>query len=234
MNKKHAAIIGVICLIVGIAASFQYKYFRSEYHKNPGQIDKLKQELKALREERASLNEQLESVQQQLGEISGAASKESVIVKNLTDDLNRYRAFVGLTKLSGPGLIITLDNPASEQNYSGEKNLAYDYRLILDLMNELYSSGAEAVSINEQRIINNSEIRLAGRQLNVNMIPLAPPFVVKVIGDYETLNGAIMQRFGVISGIRKQGYYAEVKKMEELEILPYKGVLRFEYGEVVK
>lgn len=233
MKFKQAIWIGVICLLLGVSFSFQYKYYNSAYKMEPKQT-KLIDELSTLKKEKAALLDKISQLEETLDNIGDKASQESVLVKNLNDELNRYRSYVGLTRLSGPGVIITLDNPDNDSNYSGEKNIVYDYRLILDLVNELYSSGAEAISINEQRMINSSEVRLAGRQINVNMIPLSPPFVIKAIGEYDSLSGGISQRFGIVQSIREAGYYAEVKKAENMEILAYSGIVKFKHARVVK
>jgi len=104
----------------------------------------------------------------------------------------------------------------------------------LDLLNELNSAGAEAISINDQRMVNNTEVRFAGTQINVNTIPLNSPFSIKAIGNSSTLEGAINQRFGIVSTIRDLGYYIEVKEIDNLEIPGFNGSIKFDYATTVK
>ena len=65
----------------------------------------------------------------------------------------------GLLEVKGPGIIITLDYTPLEEDMGFDPSLIYPEYLLL-LLNELNSSGAEAIAINEQRIISTSEIRL--------------------------------------------------------------------------
>ncbi len=233
--KKEYIWIGLVSILFGFLIALQYKYYNTNFMSDPSQYEKMTTELSSLRSERKLLQEEIVSLQEKLDGISNSASQESTLVKNLTDDLARVKSYLGLTPLIGQGIVITLDEPAKDgAGFASDKSLAYDYRLVLDLINELHASGAEAVSINDQRIINYSEVRLVGRQLNVNFVPLNTPYVIKVIGDYDTLNGAITQKFGVIPHIRESGYYAEVRISETIEVPAYSGIIRFRHAKVVE
>ena len=57
---------------------------------------------------------------------------------------------------------------------------------MLRIVNELRAAGAEAISINDQRLIGTSEIRCSGPTITVNGKIFAPPFIIKAIGDTKT------------------------------------------------
>lgn len=237
MFKKEYIWIGIGCVVLGIFISFQMKFIQKSYldGQTPSQkTAELVNELNKAKADREVLLEDLERMESQLDEIKLSASEESIIVKNLTEEINRYKAFSGMTKLEGSGILVTIDNPPSDVNLSLEKNIAYDYKLILDLMNELNSAGAEGIAINEQRVVNNTEVRLAGNQVNVNTVPLSPPFLIKAIGNSKTLDGALNQRFGIVQTIREQGYYIEIKQMDTIEIPAFNGSLKFKYAKTIK
>jgi len=235
--KKDNIWIGFACIILGIFIAFQMKFVQGTYLSGSSPTQKTTEilnELSAVKQEKESLIEEIERLEEQLDKIQNSASEESAVVKNLTDELNRYKAFSGMTKVSGTGIMVTIDNPPKDLNVGLEKNIAYDYKLMLDLINELNSAGAEAISINEQRMVNNTEIRLAGTQVNVNTLPISPPFVIKAIGNSSTLDGAINQRFGIVQSIQEVGYYVEVKQVENLEISAFNGSMKFRYANTVK
>lgn len=235
--KKDSIWIGMACIILGVFIAFQMKFIQGTYLNGSSPTQKTTEilnELNAVKSEKESLVEEIERLEKQLDEIQDSASNESAIVKNLTDELNRYKAFAGMTKVDGTGIIITIDNPPSDINNSTEKNIAYDYKLILELINELNSAGAEAISINEQRMVNNTEVRLAGNQVNVNTIPISPPYVIKAIGNSSTLDSALNQRFGIVQNIQETGYYVEVRKVDTIEIGAYNGSIKFRYANTVK
>ncbi len=235
MMKKDYIWIGLACVVLGIFMAFQMKFIQGTYLDGATPTQKtveILNELSAVKNEKELLVEEVERLEDLLDEIQTSASDESTIIKNLTEELNRYKSFSGLTRVSGTGITITIDNPP--QDVGIEKNIAYDYRLILDLINELNSAGAEAISINEQRMVNNTEVRLAGNQVNVNTIPINTPYVIKAIGNSKTLDGAVNQRFGIVQNLRELGYYIEVSQVELIEVPAFNGTVKFQYANVIK
>lgn len=235
--KKDSLWIGFACIVLGVFIAFQMKFVQGTYLSGSSPTQKTTEilnELSAVKAEKETLIEEIERLEEQLDKIQNSASEESAVVKNLTDELNRYKSFSGMTKVSGTGIVVTIDNPPSDINATLDKNIAYDYKMMLDLINELNSAGAEAISINEQRMVNNTEVRLAGNQVNVNTLPISPPFVIKAIGSSETLDSAIHIRFGIVQLLQEAGYYVEVKQVENLEIPAFNGSIKFRYAITVK
>ena len=96
------------------------------------------------------------------------------------------------TPVTGPGLQITLaDAPASSASGSGadpRQGTTPDQGRVLDrdlqsVVNGLWAAGAEAVSVNGQRLTARSAIRYAGQAILVDFRPLVPPYVVSAVGD---------------------------------------------------
>ena len=235
--KKDSLWIGFACIVLGVFIAFQMKFVQGTYLSGSSPTQKTTEilnELSAVKAEKETLIEEIERLEEQLDKIQNSASEESAVVKNLTDELNRYKSFSGMTKVSGTGIVVTIDNPPSDINATLDKNIAYDYKMMLDLINELNSAGAEAISINEQRMVNNTEVRFAGNQVNVNTLPISPPFVIKAIGSSETLDSAIHIRFGIVQLLQEAGYYVEVKQVENLEIPAFNGSIKFRYAITVK
>lgn len=234
--KKNTIWIASACILLGVVISFQMKYIQGTYLDGSTVIQKADEVFTELSEVRAEKNQlllEIERLQVQLADIQDSASQENVIIKNLTDELNRYKAFTGLTPVSGPGVMITIDNPPHEANLTLEKSIAQDYMLIVELINELNSARVEAVSINEQRVVNQTEIRLAAtRQMNVNGVPLSPPYVIKAVGDPQTLHGAVTQRFGIIQKIREMGYYVEIRQVQTMDVPAFNGTFEFIHASV--
>lgn len=91
----------------------------------------------------------------------------------------------GATAMVGEGVVITLnDPPLTADSKDGERVLARDLQVIV---NGLWANGAEAVSINDQRLTAMSTIRFAGEAIVVDLRGLARPYVVRVIGPQDQL-----------------------------------------------
>lgn len=231
--KRDAFWIGSVCIILGIMMALQFKTVQRSFlqGQTPSQKSaQLVSELTKLKNEKALLSTEVETLEKRLKEIETTESKGNVVIKNLNEDLNRYRSFAGLTDVYGPGIEVFIDNPNTEVNSVMETNLVYDYELLVNLVNELNAAGAEAISINDQRILSQTEIRAAGEHININRVPQAAPFVVKVIGDPQTLENSLTGRFGIVSVIREKNYQLDIKKMEKITISKYNGIVDFRYA----
>jgi len=91
----------------------------------------------------------------------------------------------GATAMVGEGVVLTLnDPPLTADSKDGERVLARDLQVIV---NGLWANGAEAVSINDQRLTSLSTIRFAGEAIVVDLRGLARPYVVRAIGPQDAL-----------------------------------------------
>lgn len=136
------------------------------------------------------------------------------------DRLNEYimhlGRITGYNPVKGPGVNIMVDS------YT-DTNLAYlmeDKKLFVLLLNDLKSNGAEAVSVNGQRVGLLSEITLAGSHININNIPIAPPYSISAIGDSESLYRNIDQKTPVIDIMRNAYGLKVIIKREKYISIP--------------
>lgn len=236
MTLKDKVIIAIVCMALGVVLSIQFKIVQgNKITLLPNQKSvELTNELKKVQEEKENLLRELARLEQKLADFQTSASKENVLIKNLNEELDRYRIIGGFRDVSGPGIIVTVDNPPKDANFNADVNLVYEYELLLSLINELNAAGAEAVSINDQRLISTSEIRSAGNAININAIPQKPPYIVKAIGNKDTLDGALNQVFGIVSILRDHRYLVSVRKQDDISILKYKDVVRLKYAQPVE
>lgn len=229
--------IGLLCIVLGIVLSLQFKIVQKNYLEglNPSVVSsQLVSELSQTRVEKSKLKQQLQVLQGKIDAIEESAAKENAIVKNLKEEIREYKTMAGLVDVAGPGVEVVIDNPSKELNYNSENNIVTEFDMILRLINELNASGAEAVAINDQRIVSTSEIRTAGKNLIVNTVPVTAPLIIRAIGEGDTLDGTLNQRFGIVSEIRDAGYLIEVKRSNRVEITKYNGIIQFKYSETVE
>ncbi len=100
--------------------------------------------------------------------------------------VERLAAQTGFGAVTGPGVVITVDDAAS-----GEAVRDEDLQL---LVNGLWGAGAEAISINGKRLTARSALRNSGAAINLNgPPPMSPPYVVSAIGDNQTLQANLLE-----------------------------------------
>lgn len=238
MNKtRDKIIIGIISIVLGIIMSMQFKAVQNNFlgGLTPVQSSKeLMAELSQLKIEKEDLIKEYQELENKLASIEDAESKDNLLIKSLNEDLSKYKRLAGYESMVGQGIEVSIDNPPKEMNFTYEVNLVYEYELILKLINELNAAGAEAISINDERVINITAIRTAGNNLMVNSIPQLPPFTVKAIGNKDTLDGAINQVFGIVSQFRDRNYQVNVRKIDEVIVPKANGIIKFKYAKTVE
>jgi uncharacterized protein YlxW (UPF0749 family) len=119
----------------------------------------------------------------------------------LADDVARLALVTGAASVTGPGIVVTVDDaesvddpadgsdPRTEQGSDDGRVLDQDLQLVV---NGLWDAGAEAVAVNGQRLTALSAIRSAGEAILVDYRPLSPPYRVSAIGDPDTLQTRFM------------------------------------------
>jgi uncharacterized protein YlxW (UPF0749 family) len=101
------------------------------------------------------------------------------------------------------------------------------------LVNELWAAGAEAVSVNNQRVVTRTSIRCVGPTVLVNGVRMAAPYVVKAIGPSADLEMALRMPGGFLDSMAqliKMGGEVKMNRSQELSVEPFDGSLIFRYG----
>lgn len=197
----------------------------------------LEQELRELRTEKDAIMLEYLDMEARIKEIEEENLSEDAMLQAATKDLEKYKISSGVVDVIGPGIIVTLDDPIPTEDNPGDgySTIMLRYDLLLSLVNKLKDAGAEAISINGQRIIASTEISLAGDNVNINTVPTAPPYTIKAIGNPDTLDATLTIRYGIVETMRNTyGLQVEIAKQEELEIPRYSGVIKFRYAEPVQ
>ena len=127
---------------------------------------------------------------------------------NLDDEIVENETLLGITDVKGQGIII---------NILDGKDMIHQEDVII-LIDELKNSGAQAISVNEQRITNSSYLYCDGAVILIDNQKIGNPFTIKAIGDKETLHGAVLRNKGYISILEKDGIQIDVKKDDNIQI----------------
>lgn len=222
--KKGQLSIAAVCLVLGIMLAVQFRTTRDIQASIPFQrAEDLSQRLSQTEKERDALAKEV------------AQLRQTNNYEIATKEIEMLKMGAGVTSLQGPGVVITIDDSKRPTKPGENPNLYLIHDDdILKVINELWAAGAEAVSINEQRLIASSEIRCAGPTLSVNNTRYSPPYDIRAIGDPQTLETALKMRGGVIETLQFWGIQIAVKKMETLKVPAYKGAFRFELSVPVK
>lgn len=225
MLKQGRWAIAAVSMLLGIMLVGQYKMTQSIAESNIylQRTGDLARELTAAEKERDELRQQLEKIQK------GDASASVV------SDINLLKQRAGLTDVTGPGVIITINDSKIpvKDNENPNLYLIHDEDL-LRVLNELRAGGAEAIAVNDQRLTGTSEVRCAGPTVMVNGKVFGPPFVIKAIGDPKTLSAALTMRGGVVESLKYWGIELKIQEVDQMIVPAFNGTFKEEHLKVVK
>lgn len=226
--KPFHIALALVGLVMGILLSVQFRLTR-ETMKTPqiSRVQGMAAKVTEARSERDGKQEQLGRMRADLDKI--AAETE---LGPFRDELNNARIEAGMSGVYGPGIEVTLNDSNTVAKPGENPNL---YVLhdedILRVLNELRAAGAEALAINNQRVVATSEIRCTGPTILINRNQrLTPPFVISAIGDQDNLANSLKMRGGVIETLQFWGIQVSVKKVAQVNIPPLSGGMSFDYA----
>lgn len=236
MKLKNQIAIGAVCIVLGIILSMQYKLIQTNYLNGilpTTKQNELINELNSLREEKQVMILELESARSTLQTIEEAASKDNAVINHLNAMIKEYEILAGKTEVHGEGVVITVDNTPVDASNTYQGQVVDNYMLILALVNELNASGAEAISVNDQRVVAITEIRVASGAINVNGITQKIPLVVKAIGKKSALEGAVTSVNGIVDELRRYQLLVDVRTLDDIDIPRFIGNIDFQYVKTI-
>lgn len=229
--KGGQVAIALVCLVLGLMVSMQYRIQRNVASDlSLKRSEELTSMLKQSEDQRLRLEEEVAELRE---ELARAAQGQNAL-SGLKNELNKARMLAGLTEVRGPGVVVVLDDSKRPRQPGEDPNvfILHDDDL-LKVVNELQAAGAEAISINGQRLVAMSEIRCAGPTISINRTMTAPPVQILAIGDPEVLESALKLRAGILESLAFWGIEVSVKRETDIMIPAYKGSLRFQYAKTV-
>lgn len=220
MHKKmpYKSIV-IVTTILGVFISLQLKSVDKE---NNGMTtlkkgEQLIQELKSLKKEEKELQEEIKDIQ---GDIDSYKSVEnSSAQESIKSEIKKYEELAGYTDVKGEGIKVSIKSTSENLNEASTDSIDYNYDLLLSLINKLNSAQANAISINNQRIVYDSYIHLKEDKLYINDFIIKEPFIIKAIGNSDTLASALQIKYGIVWEIEK--YYnakVTVEKSDNITI----------------
>jgi uncharacterized protein YlxW (UPF0749 family) len=164
-------------------------------------------------------------------------------VAELQDEVEALSGPAGLQAVAGPGLTVTLDDaPKSEIDKAradsgvsiDELALVVHQQDIQAVVNALWGGGAEAMTINGQRVVSTTGIKCVGNTVVLHGIPYSPPYRIAAIGnpaDLEAgLNGSdYIEAYLDIVAAYDLGY--DVTTSGRLELPAFEGSTALEYAK---
>jgi uncharacterized protein YlxW (UPF0749 family) len=146
------------------------------------------------------LTSQLEEARVDVSRTREHLLEASAVGQEALDELLSAEQGAAAVPVTGPGLLVTLANadPKADADPVGGADAADLRGRVQDgdlqvVVNALWAAGAEAVSINGQRLGPTTAIRFAGEAVLVDFRPVTSPYEVRAVGDPDSLQGGFLE-----------------------------------------
>lgn len=186
----------------------------------------LKETLATYKEKYEETTNELNSTISRIDEYKADEKSEEDAVALLEEEVNQANMLLGKTDVTGEGVIITIENTEGD---SENEAMIVNTADLINLVNELRLAGAEAISINGERIVANSDIFDVGNFIYINGQRTTSPYEIKVIGDRKYLESALNIKGGYIDVYTLNGYNIKMESREDIVIGKYEGEMTLNY-----
>lgn len=232
MKAKNIMIISIGCTAL-VLTMILFTQFKTVEQTDITAIEtmretELKSELASWKSKYDEVNLKLTETENKISEYNQTISSNADSAKILEEEAKEYEKYLGYTNVVGEGIIITLkdsddDDPLKRISYSD----------LLTLVNELKLAGAEAISINDERIVTTSDITsIRDGIILINTIRVSNPYVVRAIGNKKYLESSITIKGGFIDETKAYNKSVEYVLEDRITIPKYEGKMELEYSKV--
>lgn len=239
MRLPGSVALLLICAILAFGLTLQ---IRSVYRIKSGaatgeaaRADQLQQDLNNQRQKSQELANEVSQLSGTVSEYRQQAAKTGNVTSALNDQLTQAEILAGMAAVSGPGVVVTMQDSKQTVASGTDQNAYVIHDVdILQALNELRDAGAEALSLNGERILATTEVRCAGSVVSINNNRYAAPFVIRAVGNPDELKNALTMRGGLADSLAQWGIDVEVGTSQSLVIGAYSGTPDFRYAKPTK
>lgn len=237
MNKKQIAItLGVMCFILTMAICVQLKTVKNTTTTISQSLkeNSLRDEVLKWKEKYDYTYEELTESNKKLEEVRKQATQNDTKSQSRQDEIKKNNMLLGLEEVSGEGLIINLADNNTGILKNGNEALDLSSQLVhdddlIEVVNALNNAGAEAISINGQRIVQTTAITCEGNVIKINGQKVSSPFTIKAIGSQGLLYGSLTMLGGYLYILDNAGVIVETTQSDNVTVEKYTGVINYKY-----
>lgn len=186
----------------------------------------LRTELANWKQKYAETEKKYEETNNMLEEYRKTRVSNEETEKIVDAELEQVNQTLGKTDVEGEGIQVVL----KEVEDSEMGKIKADSLLII--VNALKAAGAEAICINEERVVNMTDIvTINDTFIKVNGQRILAPYVIKAIGNQTYMESALLGNGGSVDELKKLGYNVSIEKINRLKIQKYQEDIKIKYME---
>ena len=180
-------------------------------------------------------------LQSEVDELTNDQRDRDSMVANIVDQSDALAEIAGTAAVSGPGVVVSLtDSPLRGDQIPGDlraDDLVVHQQDVQAVVNALWRGGAEAMMIQDQRVIRTSAVRCVGNTLILQGRVYSPPYVITAIGNPQNLLNSLdhdqaVQAYQDYVDVAGLGYSVELR--DHIEAPAYSGSMRLQHAQALR
>ena len=221
-KSRESFFIFIAAILLGllISVNFNFDAITSHNELNASQYQNAVEERTRLYKEISDLKENNIESKEKIDKYMDYDEKNSKIVEDMKEQVKDYGMFTGSREVEGSGIILTIDdgttNVTKENMSDVMSKLLHDSDMAL-IINELRQAGAEAICVNNHRIVPWSGAVCAWAFIQFeDGSRKSAPFKIYAIGDPETLKASLLKDGSHIRELMVRKLYVNIEESEKI------------------
>ena len=229
---RTVVVLTLLSIALGmlLAAQLQSRPLKPTTDNEEGRREAAAQTIKQLEAEQAELKRQIADLRARNAAQQKSSGSTSSTLAEIRDELDRQKLLAGMVPLKGRGVMVALDDSATTKVPAGDDPnlyIVHEYHL-RDVLNLLWLAGADAVSLNGERVVATTSVYCVGSTILVNDTRLSPPYDFLAIGDQAALEAALNDPASLqaLRGrVKAYGLQFSVSREAQISVPAYTGSL---------
>ena len=236
-SNKGFFFVFIATIILGtlISMNFNFERIRSYSQLNSAEYQNAVEERAGLYKEIGNLKEDTLEKRSKISKYTSNYRKDDKTLDDMKAQISDYEMFIGLNKVEGPGIVLTIKdgktNPLEESTDEIDNKLLHYYDMEL-ILNELRLAGAEAISVNNHRVVPWTGVVCSWAFMGFDDGGMEyAPFNIYVIGDPEKLKAALLEDGSHVKELIFRKLYVNIEKKDKITMPPTTASANIKYME---
>lgn len=222
-QRKYFVLL-IVCIITGTIIGYSYNLSKDKRQVNTisnmhyQQQETYRAELIDQQERNKELADELAVLQKKIRSYEKEFTSNKAEYDNLVQEAERLRLLLGEIAGHGQGIKLTLADGEYDPSSTNPNDYIVHESHIFKVLTELKIAGAEAISINGQRLKTNSYISCNGPVITVDGKQFPAPFVIEAVGDQDVLIASLELAGGVFDQLLNERINVTIEKSNDIQM----------------
>jgi uncharacterized protein YlxW (UPF0749 family) len=228
-NNEATIFVFIASIIIGLLISMNIGFQGKSNFLDVKQYDVAYNERTQLYSDLNNLKQQYYNDTEKLKKYDSGDAKKYKVLEEIQNEVNQNNIALGKSDVQGQGVKITLEDGTSNfGEYPTMEQLIHDLDIV-KVINDLRNAGAEAISVNGQRIVYDNYGLCAGSNIDMNGIKIVPPFYISAIGNEDVLYNYLTLEETHIKSLKLRKVKVNIVKESNMKILGYDGDIKYKF-----